>query len=151
MKGLKYHWRIVFPIAIALLIWFFSSRTGEQSDNQSLGIAAFLHLSNAATRKIAHVVAFGALGYAISSYQKGRSPENYLRISNMIAAFIISAAYGAIDEFHQLTVPGRSAQFSDIFIDAYGAIVGILIYIAIFTFVRRWRNKAVARQLSRSY
>ncbi len=139
MKGLKYHWRIIFPIFFALLIWFFSSRNGEQSDNQSLSIAAMLGLSNVVTRKLAHVVAFGCLGYAISSYQKGKNPDNYLRRSNPIIATIFSGIYAAIDEIHQLTVPGRSAEFRDIIIDIFGAICGILIYIIIFTFIRRRR------------
>jgi VanZ family protein len=144
MKGLKYHWRIIFPIFFALLIWFFSSRTGEQSDNQSLSIAAMLGLSNAVTRKLAHILAFGCLGYSISSYQKGRNPEKYLHIANPITATIFSVIYAAIDEVHQLTVPDRSAEVRDVFIDAFGAIVGILIYIIIFTFIRRRRLRKLS-------
>lgn len=41
-------------------------------------------------------------------------------------AFIISALYGASDEFHQSFVPGRSARVTDVLIDAAGAAVAIL-------------------------
>ena len=41
-----------------------------------------------------------------------------------IAAFLITVAYAATDEVHQMFVPGRTADMFDLLADAAGAIVG---------------------------
>lgn len=47
------------------------------------------------------------------------------------AGLLITLAYAASDEFHQLFIPGRSGQFSDVMIDTAGGLAAILIIIAI--------------------
>jgi len=55
-----------------------------------------------------------------------------MRDANLYCAgLIITALYAASDEFHQLFIPGRSGQFSDVLIDTAGGLVAILIIIAI--------------------
>lgn len=49
----------------------------------------------------------------------------------------IAAVYAATDEFHQLFVPGRSGQLSDVILDSTGALAGLLI----LTSVRKIRNR----------
>ena len=44
--------------------------------------------------------------------------------STAMVAVLIAVAYGASDEFHQVFVPGRSAELADLGADALGAIVG---------------------------
>lgn len=44
-------------------------------------------------------------------------------------ALIICMLYAISDELHQLFIPGRSAEIRDVFIDSFGATVGIFIYI----------------------
>jgi VanZ family protein len=41
-----------------------------------------------------------------------------------VLAMAIAIAYGATDEFHQLFVPGRSAQLADLVADAIGVVIG---------------------------
>ena len=41
--------------------------------------------------------------------------------------WLITAGYAATDEFHQLFVPGRSGQVSDVILDSAGAATGVLI------------------------
>ena len=45
-----------------------------------------------------------------------------------MGAFIFSAAYGVLDEYHQSFVPGRSVEFYDFLADCGGA----LLYTALF-------------------
>ncbi len=44
--------------------------------------------------------------------------------STAMVAVLIAVAYGVSDEFHQMFVPGRSAELADLGADALGAIVG---------------------------
>ena len=41
-------------------------------------------------------------------------------------AFRIAALYAATDELHQYFVPGRACMFTDVCIDSFGALLGIL-------------------------
>ncbi|MGV8147186.1 MAG: VanZ family protein [Alkaliphilus sp.] len=47
----------------------------------------------------------------------------------MKLTLLVCVLYAISDETHQIFVPGRSAQVSDILIDSVGAAVGILIYL----------------------
>ena len=47
-------------------------------------------------------------------------------------ALAVSFLYAATDELHQLFVPGRSGQFSDVLIDTAGAAFGLLLLTAFF-------------------
>jgi VanZ family protein len=44
---------------------------------------------------------------------------------NAAVAIAIAVGYAFTDEFHQMFVPGRSAQFSDLLADAIGVVAGI--------------------------
>lgn len=52
----------------------------------------------------------------------------------------IAALYAATDEFHQLFVPGRSGQFSDVILDSAGALAGLLILALVRKIIGRRRN-----------
>lgn len=145
MKNLSRYWRLIFPIFFIIVIWIFSSTSGAESDAQSIGWANFFGLSNQVTRKIAHVFLFGCLGYSFSSYFKGLAPNLYPTKLYLWAAIGASVVYAAIDELHQVVVPERSGQISDIFIDAIGAAAGVLIYIIIFCFFRLWKAKKLSQ------
>jgi VanZ family protein len=54
-----------------------------------------------------------------------------------IAAIVLATLYGATDEFHQLFVPGRSADRYDVLADCVGATMGTAIgWLA--SAARRW-------------
>lgn len=59
-----------------------------------------------------------------------------------IPAWLITTAYAATDEIHQLFVPGRSGRATDVCIDAAGALVGIL-FCFLVSLIRRkiWNGK----------
>ena len=44
-----------------------------------------------------------------------------------LVAMIVNVAYAATDEYHQLFVPGRSADINDVYADALGAAAGIVV------------------------
>ena len=78
-------------------------------------------------RKNAHFIAYFFLGVL--------SLISLLLSNNKKAtlyAFVLCLTYAASDELHQLFVYGRSCQIRDVLIDTAGAILGILLVVAIY-------------------
>lgn len=69
-------------------------------------------------RKAAHATEYAILGILLFRVWKKRR----YRMSLLTAA-----CYAATDEIHQIFVPGRSGQITDVMIDTCGAAVGLLI------------------------
>ncbi len=149
MYTIRRYWRIIFPIFFIILIWIFSSANGDASHSTSMGVAAWLGISNAAARKLAHFVLFAGLGYSLSSFVKGLHPATFPTHTQVVYPIILCVVYGAIDEVHQLTVFGRNAQIGDVLIDSVAGVMGVLLYIAIFCFYRRWRIRRQIEKISK--
>ena len=62
-----------------------------------------------------------ALALSISFSYGGKLHDKY------VIALIISIIYAISDEIHQIFVPGRSFQFTDILTDSAGSLLGIAI------------------------
>jgi hypothetical protein len=103
------------PLAVMALIWFLSAQPDLHS-----GLDTTLDL---VLRKLAHMAVFGVLLLA------------WWRAAGPGAAVAITLAYAALDEWHQTWVEGRNGAFSDWAIDAAGAGVAALLFIA-------WRRRA---------
>ncbi len=70
-------------------------------------------------RKCAHALEYMVLGMLLTGAMV-TSPV-------CIKAWVLTALYSCTDEYHQLFVPGRSGQFSDILLDSTAALAGVLI------------------------
>ena len=75
------------------------------------------------TRKSAHFIAYMILG--ILAILLFLQYENINKKPQL--AFLLCVVYAISDEVHQLFVPGRSGQVSDIIIDSSGSFVGIVV------------------------
>lgn len=121
-------------------IFWFSSRSGGESQNQSDLFAAFfnLPLSSFIIRKGAHFLEF--TGLAVLLFIALRFSFGYFR---PFLALIIAAVYAASDEIHQLFVEGRACRLFDWFTDCLGAASGIIILcliVIIFNRKKRCRH-----------
>lgn len=115
-----------------IFIFIMSSFNGNISSNQSGSIADLIYnLFNISdtekvsliVRKCAHVSEFFILGIlVINLISKYNVKYSYL------ISFIVCVLYASSDEFHQLFVPGRSGQVTDIFIDMIGVVLGLSIF-----------------------
>src|SRR5699024_6504703 len=70
-------------------------------------------------RKGAHIGEYAVLGALLAWALPGHS----LRRATITLA--IGIAYAITDEVHQLFVPGRAGQVSDVLIDTVGVVVGV--------------------------
>lgn len=86
--------------------------------------------------KLAHAGVFAVLAASVgyASGWRGR-PMWWL-------GFTVALAVGAMDEFHQMMLPGRAAGWDDLTADAIGAVLGAT--------ALRWRG-VVKRWLERRY
>lgn len=130
--SLKKYW-ILVP-AWMILIFCLSHMTGSSSSDGSqvlvdlliwLGIdPAIVPLETLSflVRKSAHFTEYlilGILSLPLFHHYFGKKSTYWL------LAWAFCVLYAASDEFHQSQVPGRTAKYTDIIIDAVGAAIGI--------------------------
>ena len=90
-------------------------------------------------RKLAHFFEFfmlGASAFVFLSTFKG-----FLKKYRFAISLLFCVVYATLDELHQIFVPGRSCQFSDILVDSFGALVAILLCLLILRIRRRKQNE----------
>ena len=93
-------------------------------------------------RKCAHASEYAILGILL-----------WLSISEIaekkmgLYAFVTGTIYAASDEFHQLYVPGRSGQISDVILDASGILIGLLLIYILRTGIKRYKKHTANRQI----
>lgn len=142
-------------------IFFLSAQTASESDTLSgktIRIIAgvlmpqFEELSKAQqakivmawqhiARKTAHALLYLVLGLLCMAALLQHSLDMKVRTA---IALCISAGYAVTDEIHQLFVPGRGTQFSDVCIDACGALIGILLVVLVHRLLsKRAGNRSV--------
>lgn len=82
-----------------------------------------IEVLNFLIRKATHLTVFGILAFLLL-----KSLET-TRFSYLLA-WILTALYAMSDEYHQSFMPGRTATYKDVLIDAFGALVVLsLVYL----------------------
>lgn len=78
-------------------------------------------------------------GTAESSGVAGRTGNGARRKfrKEMFLPWLIAALYAASDEIHQLFVPGRSGQLSDVILDSAGALAGVAAFTVLCWLINR--------------
>lgn len=78
-------------------------------------------------------------GTAESSGVAGRTGNGARRKfrKEMFLPWFIAALYAASDEIHQLFVPGRSGQLSDVILDSAGALAGVAAFTVLCWLINR--------------
>ena len=135
-------------IVCMIAIFLFSAQNGDTSNNTSNAVITLLeqllHLDieklapslvetlSFIVRKCAHMSEYALLCILWVLYMKeARFTKAYM------LAYGLTVMYAVSDEIHQAFVTGRSAQLSDVCIDACGAAIGlVLIYLW-----HRWRQR----------
>lgn len=77
--------------------------------------------------KINHFGAYGLLSVFLYSTLYFQNKFSILKKYPALFTVLIASVYGALDEIHQMYVPGRSAEFLDWIADFTGSIVAVLI------------------------
>ena len=154
--------RIIFIILIIIncvTIFCFSHQVADDSNNQSSRVVEMIsniipiirnmqepdktilkeEILTPIVRKTAHFSIYAMLGLLTMNFVL--TIENKKMYKNIMMALLFCFIYAITDEFHQRFIPGRSGEIRDVLIDTSGALVGILITIAITTIIRKIRDK----------
>ena len=111
-------------VAVCMAIIFaFSAQSGDASQTVSDDFTTFLGLPLSVVsfiRKTAHFFEFAGLAVLIYN-----ALFRTFDRAKPLTSFLLTAAYAATDEFHQLFVEGRACRIFDLFVDSCGAATGI--------------------------
>jgi len=108
-------WLVYVPLVVYWLILFFATSLPVQK-LPSVGISD----------KFAHFAAFFCLSILLNLTLIYQRKSQLLFNKAIIATIIICLVYAAIDELHQMLIPGRSAEVLDWVADGAGTLAGIL-------------------------
>jgi VanZ family protein len=107
-------WLVYIPLVVYWLILFVAT-TLPAERLPSIGF----------TDKINHFIAYFFLAVLVNLTLIFQRKSKFLFEKATIATIFICLFYGALDELHQLLVPGRSAETLDWIADALGAFAGV--------------------------
>lgn len=139
--------------AIFFIFWN-SSATGPASGVKSVAVTTYanglldrvgvsLSFSEHVIRKIGHLTEYALLGLLICFTWRGYTPHVQRHIS---WALLLGLLVAVSDETFQLTVPGRSGQLTDVWIDWCGVLAGLgigLLILLIASKLKHERRKGV--------
>lgn len=157
MKNSMNRRRIFFIIASLMwmiMIFCFSSRTGVEStgDSNRIGMLIgktivpgfeqwgegkqqqFAEQIDYPIRKTAHAMEYAVLGIFLTC---AYVDINTISRRKWFIPWLIGTVYAVSDEFHQLFVPGRSGQVTDVLLDSSGVLVGVLCTCFIIKLVKK--------------
>ena len=126
---------LIPALSMMIIIFYFSSQTAETSSESSYSIATEITnlmgrpdsvlIVETIIRKLAHCFEYALLAVFLSFHF---SIAQYKYCNRFLSAMIVTVLYATTDEIHQLFVPGRSGQLTDVLIDSVGALIGCLFF-----------------------
>ena len=111
--------RYLLPVVLWMVIIFISS---------SIPADVFPHVEFWGWSKLVHLVYYGVLCFLLHRAISNQTRFQLLARHSYLSGVFFAVLYGVTDELHQLSTPGRHGQYTDVLIDAFGA----LLFIAVF-------------------
>lgn len=109
------------PVAMALLVFIFSSVPGNDYPKMTAGGHDWSNITNS----IAHIIEYSLLGFlTIRAFDHSQVSKK----KKLFICLVLLLLYGLSDEFHQSFVPGREVSFMDWLMDAIGSLTGLGLY-----------------------
>lgn len=149
-------------LAVAGMIFFFSSQTGEESTEMSGMVSRFvlsllvpgykslspeeqvpyLEAWGYVVRKGAHFSEFALLAVTLVNFFHTYKPR--WRVGWIIPlAWLIATAYAGTDEWHQTFVDARAGALKDVMLDSAGALTGAVLT-ALIIWIKGRRHASIS-------
>ena len=130
-KGRKIYIILSALVLIAVLITIFvlSAQNGEESSSTSGFFTKLIETiigqpaDEAIIRTLAHFCEFAGLGFLMCNFIFALKDKLKFFLS-----ILLSFIYAVTDEIHQIFVPERACQLSDLTIDTGGIILGVAVF-----------------------
>lgn len=132
-KGRKFYIIIsaILVVTVAVIIFQLSAQTASESSGTSGSLINLIfdffgkNLSQGFIRTLAHFCEYAGFGLLVTNmiFSLKDKPKPFLSI-------LISLGYALTDEIHQIFVPGRAFQISDLTVDLGGIILGVAVFCA---------------------
>ena len=128
------------------IIFFLSAQNGEESSDLSGSfVMALLNglgivIDEGILRSIAHCLEF--MGLSVLLFNAIYATW-FLKLTPIIT-FFGTVFYAITDEIHQIFVPGRAFQISDILVDSTGALIGVIasfVILKVILYIMKRGNK----------
>lgn len=141
---------LILAILWMAIIFSFSAKNADESTKESNAVGMFLgsivysdfedwqveeqqafaEKWDHPVRKCAHMTEYAILGF----FLVGARYDGREKCGRVVGRSLgIAALYAATDEIHQYFVPGRACMFTDVCIDSFGALLGVLFATVIMT------------------
>ena len=105
--------RRIFLVCVALLVVYLSHQPSLKPP-----LELFPHQD-----KLFHMIEFGGLGLALVV-----NADLFGKKSKKFRMIYAGVAWALLDELHQSFVPGRDCSLQDVFADAAGLLIGVLLF-----------------------
>ena len=129
---LVFSWLLV--LVILGFIFNLSAQDAEESKELSDSLVSKIfqwlqvYIDGELIRKFAHMLEFTALSFSLyngilATWEIKKAP---------LISLMLTVICAVGDELHQIFVPGRAFQLSDILVDSIGAIIGVVAYLIMY-------------------
>ncbi len=112
----RYITRYLVPVLLWMLIIFVSSSIPQDD---------FPRVEFWGWAKLIHLIYYGVLCFLCQRALVYQTRFPLLARHSYLLGLLIAVLYGATDEFHQLSTPGRHGQIFDVGVDLFGAFLFI--------------------------
>lgn len=150
----------VLLVILYFIIWGFSAQDGESSGSLSamisekcveiIDVITARHWTDAMRasmaayfehpiRKLAHFSEYACMGILLFGIWRPWKAGNYRWYAGTVLWVFLSAA---LDEFHQLFIPGRYGCFADVCLDTCGGATGLLVAVWILHCIIKRRTRS---------
>lgn len=141
---------LIIVLSLLVLIFYLSHQSGEDSGETSGWFTSFINfllpfeVKEEIVRTLAHFSEFACLSFFMNnlfvSYKLKLCP---------VISVLLSFLYAITDEIHQIFVPERACQLSDMAVDLLGIISGMAVFCLIYLIFTKFK-KAKKKKLSNS-
>ena len=115
-------YRLIITIGFMAGIFALSSIPGRAGSRDSI-IVRFVATVPSPVPKIMHVLLYAGLAWLWFWTLADLPVQLHYRA---LSAFLVTVAFGAFNEWHQLHVPGRYGSLADVILNSAGAALGLL-------------------------
>ncbi len=138
-KGRKFYIIVsaLLVTAVAVIIFYLSAQTAEESSSTSDSLIGMIFdligkaFSSDFIRTLAHFCEFAGFGFLVHNLTFAITDK-----LNPLLSVLLSFGYAITDEIHQIFVPGRSFQLTDLAVDFGGIVLGVAVFCVINIIIR---------------